>query len=345
MQIHALILRIFCKEQRMDIVMKSKPPGIETKSSLRVTGWLRGEARGWKKAFRNDYDLYLLILPVIAYFVIFCYIPMYGIQIAFKNFNPGLGIEASPWVGLDHFYRFINGVWFGRVLQNTLTISIYSLLISIPAPIILALLFNEIKHKPLRVVTQAVSYAPNFISTVVMASMIIMFLTPGSGFLDAFLRMLGYSSEQSILNSPSAFSHIYVWSGIWQGVGWSSVIYTAAIEGVPAELYEAAKIEGASKLKQIWYITLPTISPTIIILAILAVGGVLNVGYEKAFLLQTTANVEASEVISTYVYKTGLVKAQYSFGAMVGLFNNVINFIILFAANALARRLGDTSLW
>ena len=306
---------------------------------------LRREGREWKKSLKQNYDLYLLILPVVAYFIIFCYVPMYGIQIAFKNFNPGLGIEGSPWVGLQHLTRFINGAYFGRVIRNTLSISIYSLILSVPAPIILALLFNEISNRRVRVVTQAISYAPNFISTVVMASMIVMFLTPDTGFVDGILRIFGYSSDQSILNSPSAFYHIYVWSGIWQGIGWSSVIYTAAIEGVPADMYEAATIEGASKVKQIWYITLPTIAPTIVILTILAVGGILNVGYEKAFLLQNSSNAETSEVISTYVYKSGLVQAQYSFGAMVGLFNNVINFAILFVANMIARRLGDTSLW
>lgn len=308
-------------------------------------GWLAMQGREWKKSLRQNYDLYLLILPVVVYFVIFCYLPMYGIQIAFKNFNPGLGIEGSPWVGLQHLDRFLNGAFFGRVLKNTLSVSLYSLVLGIPAPIILALLFNEIGNKRLRVITQAISYAPNFISTVVMASMIVMFLTPETGFVDGILRMFGYSAEQSILNDPKAFYHIYVWSGVWQGVGWSSVIYTAAIEGVPIEMYEAARIEGASKVKQIWYITLPTIAPTIVILTILAVGGVLNVGYEKAFLLQNASNVENSEVISTYVYKAGLVQAQYSFGAMVGLFNNVINFAILFVANLIARRLGETSLW
>lgn len=308
-------------------------------------GWVVAECKDWRKSWKHNYDLYILIIPVVAYFIIFCYLPMYGIQIAFKNYNPGLGIEGSPWVGLKHLTRFLNGAYFWRTIGNTLGISVYSLLLSIPAPIILALMFNEIGKKKFRVAVQAISYAPNFISTVVIASMITMFLTPGSGFMDSILRMFGYASEQSILNSPGAFNHIYAWSGVWQGVGWSSVIYTAAIEGVPPDMYEAATIEGASKVKQIWYITIPTIMPTIVILSIMAVGGVLNVGFEKIFLLQSASNQQASEVISTYVYKTGLQQAQHSFAAMVGLFNNIINFIILVIANTVARRVGETSLW
>lgn len=312
-----------------------------------VGAWVRKEAKEWKHSLKNNYDVYLLILPVIAFFIVFAYVPMYGIQIAFKNYSPALGISGSPWAKplLTHLTRFINSPYFSRVITNTLTLSIYSLIVSIPAPIFLALLFNEVKSKKLRVPMQSISYAPNFISTVVMVSMIVMFLTPGSGFIDQLLRFFGYSKEQSILASPEAFSHLYVWSGIWQAIGWNSVIYTAAIQGVPVELYEAAKIDGASKIKQIFKITIPSIAPTIIILSIMAVGGILNVGYEKVFLLQNDSNLITSEVISTYVYKSGLKNAQYSFASMVGLFNNVINFGVLMVANTLAKRFSETSLW
>lgn len=308
-------------------------------------GWLKYELTDWKKALKRDYDVYLLILPVVIFFVVFCYVPMYGVQIAFKNYSPAMGFTNSPWVGLTHLTRFINSLYFGRVIKNTLIMSVYSLIISIPAPVILALLFNEIRTKKLKVSMQAISYAPNFISTVVMVSMITMFLTPQTGFVDAILRMFGYSSEQSIINNPNAFYHIYVWTGVWQTMGWSSVIYSAAIEGVPVDMYEAARLDGANKLKQIWYITLPSISPTIIILAIMAIGNVLNIGYEKVFLMQTDLNLTSSEIISTYVYKSGLQQAQYSFSTMVGLFNNVINFVILILANSIAKRVSETSLW
>ncbi len=323
-------------------VKKNKPSG-NAKGGF--GGWLKFQLHDWAKALKRDYDVYLLILPVVVYFVIFAYIPMYGIQIAFKNYSPALGFADSPWVGLDHLTRFINSLYFGRVIKNTLIMSVYSLIISIPAPVILALLFNEVRTKRLRVTMQAISYAPNFISTVVMVSMIIMFLTPQTGFVDSILRVFGYSAEQSIINEPSAFYHLYVWTGVWQGMGWSSVIYSAAIEGVPVDMYEAARLDGASKLKQIWYITIPSISPTIIILAIMAIGNVLNIGYEKVFLMQTSLNLTSSEIISTYVYKSGLQQAQYSFSTMVGLFNNVINFIILIIANSIAKRVSETSLW
>lgn len=317
-----------------------------SRGSRRSPGaWLKYQLTDWKKALKRDYDVYLLLLPVIAFFVIFCYVPMYGIQIAFKNYSPALGFSGSPWVGLTHLDRFVHSLYFGRVIKNTLLMSVYSLIISIPAPVILALLFNEIRTRKLKVTLQAISYAPNFISTVVMVSMIVMFLTPQTGFLDSILRFFGYGVNQSILGQPSSFYHIYVWSGVWQGMGWSSVIYSAAIEGVPADMYEAASLDGASRLKQIRYVTLPTISPTIIILAIMAIGNVLNIGYEKVFLMQTTSNLVTSEVISTYVYKAGLQQAQYSFSTMVGLFNNVINFTVLIAANAIAKRVSETSLW
>ncbi len=311
----------------------------------RIRAMGRKEVLDWKKSLKRNYDLYLLLIPVIAYFLIFSYGPMYGLQIAFKDYSPALGISGSPWVGLKHLVRFFNSFYFGRVIQNTLTLSLYSLVVSIPAPLILALLFDEMRGKKLKVVAQTLSYAPNFISTVVLCSMLVMFLTPQTGFIDAILRLFGYTDSSNILSDPNAFSHIYVWSGVWQSVGWSSIIYTAAIAGVSQDLYEVARLDGASRMKQIWYVTLPSILPTIVILSILAIGNVLNIGYEKVYLLQSTSNLPASEVISTYVYKSGLVQAQYSFGSMVGLFNNLINFIILIVANKLAKYFTETSLW
>lgn len=303
------------------------------------------EASSWKKAFKENYELYILILPVIAYFIIFYYIPMYGIQIAFKDYSPALGIEASEWVGLKHLTRFFNSHYFWRLITNTLGMSVYGLLISIPAPIILALLFTEVRAKKLRVTMQAISYAPNFISVVVASGMLIMFLAPDTGFIGNILVSLGADPTKSALSDPNSFWHIFVWSNVWQSVGWSSVIYTAAIEGVPPELYEAAKIDGASRLKQVRYITIPSIMPTIIILSILAVGSILSVGSEKLLLLQNDNNIQKSEVISTYVYQAGLQNAQYSFASMIGLFNNIINFAVLFMANMLAKKAGETSLW
>ncbi|HNW85433.1 MAG TPA: ABC transporter permease subunit [Candidatus Limiplasma sp.] len=308
-------------------------------------GYLSRQRREWNQALKRDYELYLLLIPVIAFFVVFSYMPMYGLQIAFKDYTPAISMEAAPWVGLKHLERFLHSFYFDRVIRNTLVMSLYNLAIMIPAPILLALLFNEVRRKQARVTLQVVSYAPYFVSTVVLASMVVMFLTPGTGFINTILQWLGYARDTSILSVPSAFKHIYVWSEAWKNIGWDSIIYTAAIAGVPQELYEVARLDGASKLKQIRYVTLPCIAPTITILAIMAIGGVLNVGYEKVFLLQNTSNLEASEVISTYVYKSGLEQAQYSFASMVGLFNNVINFAILVLANQLSHRIGETSLW
>ncbi len=320
-------------------------PASRQRRTRDLRNYIRSETIDWKKSLVRNYDLYFLLLPVIAYFFIFAYIPMYGLQIAFKDYSPALGILNSPWVGLKHLYRFFNSFYFERVITNTLSMSVYSLLVSIPAPLILALLFDEMRNPRLKTICQTISYAPNFISVVVLCSMTIMFLTPQTGFVDAILRMFGYEGQNSVLSNPDAFNNIYVWTGVWQTVGWSSVIYTAALAGTSPELYEVARLDGASRLKQIWYITIPSILPTIAILSIMAIGNVLNVGYEKVYLLQTTSNLSASEVISTYVFKSGLEKAQYSFASMVGLFNNVINFFILILANYLSRRLTDTALW
>lgn len=310
-----------------------------------VSTRLKKTGREWRKSLRRNYDLYLLLIPVIAYYAIFCYGPMYGLQIAFKDYSPAIGIAQSPWVGLKHLQRFVKSFYFERVITNTITLSFLGLLVSIPAPLILALLFDEIRRKKLKIASQTLSYVPNFISTVVLCSTVIMFLSPGTGFIDTILRYLGYDGKNSILSSPGAFKWIYVLSNLWQTIGWDSMIYTAAIAGVPQEMYEVARLDGASRLQQIRHITIPAIKPTIAILSIMAVGNVMNIGYEKVYLLQNTANLAASEVISTYVFKSGINGAQYSFASMVGLFNNAINFAILILANKFSKRFTETSLW
>lgn len=296
-------------------------------------------------SLRRNYDLYLLILPVVAYFVIFHYMPMYGVQIAFRDFNPVDGITGSPWAGWKHLTRFFNSFFFFRLIRNTIGISAYSLIVGIPGPVILALIFNEVRLKRLSVVSQTLSYAPSFLSTVVVCGMILIFLTPETGLLPAVLDAFGISHPVSIIAEPRLFWHIYVLSGVWQTIGWGSLIYTAAISGIPVEMYEAAIIDGASRMQRIARITIPSILPTIVIISILSIGSIMNVGFEKVFLLQNPINLEYSEVISTYVYKSGILGAQYSFSAMVGLFNNVINFAILVAVNWVARNVGETSLW
>jgi putative aldouronate transport system permease protein len=299
---------------------------------------------GLKKSLVNNYDLYLMFLPVLVWYIIFCYVPMYGVQIAFRNYNPAAGIMKSPWVGFRHFIRFFNGNYFVRILRNTTGISFYSILIGIPAPIILAVLFCELKSKRFKAIAQTISYAPNFLSTVVVATLILTFFNPRGGMIN-YLRNFFGRETLNFIARPAYFWHLYVWTGIWQGIGFGSVFYVAAISGIPMEPYEAATIDGTNRIQRIWHITLPNIMPTIVIVSIMAVGGIMNVGFEKTFLLQNAQNIEASEVIATYVYKVGLQGAQFSYSAAVGLFNNVVNFIILVGTNTIARRLGETSLW
>jgi len=268
---------------------------------------------------------------------------MYGAIIAFKEFNPALGIMGSPWVGFKHFKSFFEGVYFWRLVRNTLLISVYSLIWGFPAPIILALLLNEVKNKYFKRTVQTVSYLPHFISLVVVCGIIKDF-TSTDGVINDIIEFLG-GERTNFLMIPEWFRPIYVGSGIWQEVGWGSIIYLAAITNIDPQLYEAATIDGASRCKQIWHITLPGIVPTIVILLILRLGGLMSVGFEKIILLYNSATMETADVISSYVYRRGLLDFDYSFSAAVGLFNSVINLILITSANRLSRKVSETSLW
>jgi putative aldouronate transport system permease protein len=294
------------------------------------------------KSVRRNWDMYLLILPVIAYFIIFHYLPMYGVQIAFKDFMAVKGIGGSPWVGLKHFERFFNSYYAWRLIRNTVGLSLYQLVITFPVPIILALLINEVRNSKFKRVVQTVTYAPHFLSTVVMVGLILVFLSPKNGMINLIIVALG--GEPIYFMSESGwFKSIYVFSEVWQNTGWASIIYLAALAGIDPQLYEAAVVDGASKIKRIIYITIPCLMPTAIILLILNFGHVMSIGFEKVFLMQNDLNLESSEVISTYVYKNGLVGAQYSFSAAIGLFNSVINLLIV--VNTISKRVSQTSLW
>ncbi|NBD27427.1 ABC transporter permease [Paenibacillus glycinis] len=296
------------------------------------------------KRLKRNLGLYLIISPAFFYFVIWHYWPLYGIQIAFKDYMPALGIGGSPWVGLEHFNRFFNAYYFWTILKNTLGISLYGLLVGIPAPIVLALMFNEFRNKRFQTLVQTISYAPHFISVIVAVGILFFFISPTNGVINALLGSIN-GSKIDFLAEPGYFWPLFVWSGLWQGIGWSSLLYTAAMSGISPDQYEAAYIDGANKFRRIWHVTLPGILPTIVILSILSIGGIMNVGFEKVLLMQTDLNLSTSEVISTYMYKSGILDAQYSFSAAVGLFNNVINFILLLTFNAIAKRAGQTSLW
>ncbi|MEW4369949.1 ABC transporter permease [Paenibacillus kandeliae] len=305
---------------------------------------VRDQRQGrWKRISRN-WELYLLIAPAFLYFLIFHYGPMYGIQIAFKNFMPARGITESPWVGFDHFIRFFHSYYFWDLIKNTLTISLYQLIVGFPLPILLALAFNEIKNGWFKRTVQTVTYAPHFISVVVMAGIIVTFLSPSTGIIVKMIEWLGFASP-SFLTDPAWFKTMYVLSGVWQSTGWGTIIYLAALSAVDPQLHEAAIVDGASRWRRILSINIPTIIPTITILLILNVGSILGVGFEKILLLQNPLNMSSSDVIDTFVYRTGLLNVQYSFSTAVGLFNSVVNAVLLIAVNQVARKTSENSLW
>ncbi|WP_253299407.1 ABC transporter permease [Paenibacillus barcinonensis] len=296
------------------------------------------------RSLKKHWELYLLVLPPVLYLLIFKYIPMVGVQIAFKDFSVVKGIWGSPWVGFKHFEAFFESPNFWLLIKNTIGISFYSLLAGFPIPILLALALNEIRTGYFKKTVQMVTYAPHFISTVVMVSIIILMLSPHVGVVDKLFSMLGFPMT-NFMGIPEYFKSIYVWSGVWQGMGYSSIIYIAALAGVDPSLYEAAKMDGASRLRKIWHIDLPTLVPVTVIMLILSLGSIMGVGFEKIYLMQNPLNTSASEVISTYVYKVGLIGANFSFSSAVGLFNSVINLILLIIVNGISRKVSENSLW
>lgn len=288
-------------------------------------------------------NLYLMLLPVIIYYIVFSYYPMYGAQIAFKDFSPKLGIEGSPFVGLDNFISFFDSIYIGRLLRNTLVINFLNLILGFPAPIILAISLNEVRKVGFKKVVQTITYLPHFISIVVISGMILEF-TSTNGFITNIFTYFGYP-QKNLMMDPAMFKPIYVISGIWQNVGWDSIIYLAAISSINSELYEAAKIDGAGKLKQMLYVTLPGIKPTIITMLILRLGSMMSLGYEKIILLYNASIYETSDVISTYVYRKGLLDMDYSYSTAVGLLNSAINIMLLITANYVSKKVNDDSLW
>ncbi|MCL2834250.1 MAG: ABC transporter permease subunit [Treponema sp.] len=296
------------------------------------------------RQIQRNWQLYLIMLAPMLVIFIFSYGPMFGIQIAFKEFRARDGIWGSPWIGFIHFQNFFKSYQFRRILTNTLGISIYELIAGFPIPIILAVLINESVHGKFKKGVQLITFAPHFISTVVMTNMVLMFISVYGGLVNNIIVNFG-GTRVDFIAKPEYFKSIYVWSGIWQNMGYNSVIYIAALSAIDPSLYEAATIDGASKFQKILHIDLPCIAPTIIILLILNCGRIMNVGYEKILLMQNNLNMPASDVISTYVYRLGLEQAQYSFSAAVGLFNSVINTVLLVIVNQIARRVSETSLW
>lgn len=295
------------------------------------------------RIMKKRWRLYVMLLPAIIFFAIFNYYPMYGVIIAFKDYKASLGILGSPWVGFEHFTRFFNAYYFWDLLRNTLVISFYELAM-FPVPIIVALSINEVRNAKFKKFTQTITYAPHFISVVVMVGMIIAFLSPSTGIINKFIGLFGIEPI-AFMAEPGWFKTIFVQTGVWQSFGFGAIIYLAALAGVDPQLHEAATVDGASRLQRIFYINIPSILPVVVILLILNVGGIMAVAFEKIYLMQNSLNLKSSDVIQTFVYRTGLLEGQYSFSAAVGLFNSIISLILIFAVNYIARKTTDHSIW
>ncbi len=292
---------------------------------------------------RKNWGLYVLLLPAVVLLLLFSYKPMYGVLIAFKDYSPALGIMDSPWAGLKYFEKFFNSYQFSSTIKNTLIISFYSIA-TFPIPIMLALMINQMRVNRFKHVFQTVTYMPHFISTVVMVGLILILSSPSTGLIGNIYRLFG-AEAPNLMGSAEWFSSVYVWTDVWQHAGWDSIIFIAALSAVDPSLYEAAKVDGASRWQRIRFIDIPMLLPTAIILLILRIGGLLGVGFEKVYLMQNNLNISSSEVIATYVYKIGMLSSQYSFSSAINLFNTIINFILLILVNQAAKKYSENSLW
>lgn len=320
---------------------------MEVSTSKRSATTTRKKEKGFLlrslQILYKEKAFWLMVLPGIIWYLIFAYGPMYGLVIAFKDFSPFKGIAKSPWVGFKWFIQFFESQFFWRLIRNTLLLNIFNIIFSFPVPIILAFLLNEVRHSWYKRAVQTISYLPHFVSTVIIVGMLVNFVAP-TGIVNNIIVALG-GEPIHFMVKPEWFRPLYIITGIWQNAGWNSIIYIAALSGIDPQLYEAAYVDGANKIKQIWYVSLPGILPTIIIMLILALGSILSVGYEKIILMYNTATYETADVINTYVYRRGVVGGEYSFGTAVGLFQSVINFMFIVTANRISRKISTISLW
>ncbi len=321
---------------RLRDIRKDKEKSMKTKE--RESFWIRV-----KKDWKRNRSLYLMVLPVILFYVLFHYKPMYGALIAFQDYNPRLGFSGSEWVGFDQFNRFFTSPYFGRLVKNTLLLSVYGILFGFPAPIILALLLNELRAKRFKKTVQTITYLPHFISLVVVTGIIKDF-TQSTGLINDIIVMFG-GERSSLIQNPALYRTIYIVSDIWQGIGWGSIIYLSALSGVDQQLYEAASIDGAGRWKQLIHVTLPGIAPTIVIMLIMRMGQLLGTGYEKTILLYNEATYETADVIASYIYRVGILERNWSYSTAIGLFNSVINLALLIVTNKISKRVSETSLW
>ena len=296
-----------------------------------------------KNDIRRNKGTYAIALPGILFYIIFAYFPMYGITIAFKDYNPSMGILGSPWIGFKHFINFFGSIYAGRIIKNTLLLSLYGLIFVFPIPIILALLINEVKSNIYKKTVQTITYLPHFISMVVICGMITSFTSP-TGFITKMFNSFGFNYT-NMLYEVDLFRGIYIASDIWQKAGWDSIIFLAAISGLDMELYEAASIDGAKKLRQLWHITLPGLAPTIVIMLILRIGSIMSAGSEKVLLLYNPLTYEKADVISSYVYRVGLINGDQSYSAAVGFFNSIVSLILVLSANYVSKKVTDSGLF
>ncbi|MFE5323894.1 ABC transporter permease [Paenibacillus sp. NPDC056579] len=302
------------------------------------------EQTSWIRTWNRSKYLWLLFLPCLLYFIVFRYAPMFGLVITFKNYNTFKGIMASEWVGFKYYRMFLENPDFFLLLRNTFLLGLYKLIFGFPAPIALALLLNELRNAVFKKFVQTVSYLPHFISNVIVASMVIMFLSPTGGLVNQLLESLGFQPVNFMME-PGMFRSVYVLSEIWQHIGWETIIYLAALTAVDPQLYEAASIDGATRWRKLWHVTLPGIAPAIVIIFILNVGKVLEIGFEKVFLMYNPATYETADIISTYVYRVGLEQGNFSYAAAIDLFMGIISLIFIWTANTISRKAGETSLW
>lgn len=296
------------------------------------------------KIIKSKWQLLVMFAVPLAWYIIFCYIPMYGIQLAFRDYNPRLGYLGSPFVGLRWFKQFFSSYYWTDIIWNTFSISLYSIVIGFPVPIVLAIIINELPGKRFKKILQNITYIPHFISIVVLCGMLYLFLSPQYGILNTILGSFGIGPI-GFLESSKYFKGVYVLSEVWQESGWSSIIYIAALAGIDPALYEAAKIDGAGRMKRIIHISLPGITPTIVTLLILKIGQIMSIGFEKAYLLQNDLNLKSSEIISTLVYKQGILQGNIGYATAVGLMNSCLNLLLIVLANKFCKRFFDTSLW
>lgn len=292
----------------------------------------------------RNWQLYLMVTPPMIFLLVFCYAPMGGIVLAFKDYSIRKGIFGSPWVGFEHFENFVTSPLFGTLLRNTLILSIYTFIVNFIIPIILALFINEIARPIFKKAVQMITFFPYLISVVVIAGMILQFLNLNGGLVNNIIRLFG-GTPVDFMAKPEYFRHIYVWTDAWQRAGYGAVIYIAALAGIDPQLSESAILDGVTRLKRIRYIDLPTIAPTVTIMLLMGIGGIMSIGYEKTYLLQNNLNLDVSELISTYIYKRGLLNFEFSYSTAIGLFNSVVNLVLLISANAISKRVSETSLW